>query len=61
MKAKGSFYDSNERIFVDCYECERGKNGSEINKCASGIHLKKINQNGCFAGTLLKKLEVEKE
>jgi len=52
MKKLASFYDSNGKLYIDCTECEKGKNGSDSNKCSCGIRVKKPNQGGCFNGYL---------
>lgn len=50
-----SFYDTNGQLYVDCTECERGKNGNDEDKCSCGVRVKVKNRNGCFAGTLISK------
>ncbi len=60
-KAKFSNRDDKGRLYVDCSECERGGNGSDIDKCASGWRTRKGRKGGCFSGTLMAGLEVEKK
>jgi len=50
-----SFYDTNGQLYVDCTECERGKNGNDDDKCSCGVRVKFKNRNGCFCGTLIPK------
>ena len=57
-KAKFSERDTRGMLSVDCSECERGGNGSDPDKCASGWKHKKGRRGACFMGTLLKGLEV---
>jgi hypothetical protein len=59
-KAKYSRTDSCGRVFVDCSECQRGGNGSDPEKCAVGFDKKKGNRGGCFTGSLLESLEIER-
>lgn len=49
--------DSEGRMWVACSECERGGNGSDIDKCACGWKVKKFNGLGCFNGNLMTKYE----
>lgn len=58
MKAKFSERDTRGMLFVDCSECDRGGNGTAVDKCASGWKHKKGRKGGCFMGTLLANLEV---
>lgn len=57
-KAKFSEKDSRGMLCVDCTECERGRNGSDKDKCSSGYRYKKGHQGACFMGELIKGLEV---
>lgn len=50
-----SFYDTKGKLYVDCTECERGKNGSDKDKCSCGVRVKFKNNNGCFVGTMIPK------
>lgn len=58
-KAKFSEKDKNGRLYVDCTECRRGRNGDCPDKCSAGYKHKKGNQGGCFSGQLLDGLKVE--
>jgi len=59
-----SFYDTNDKLYVDCSECERGGNGSDDDKCSCGARIKQKNKGGCFCGILIpsvkNKLEAKK-
>lgn len=48
-----SCYDSKGKLWVDCTECERGKNGTDDSPCSSGYKVTKGNTCGCFAGTMI--------
>lgn len=50
-----SEYDSKGKLWTTCCECERGGNGSDEDKCASGGKTKRWNKMGCTTGTLMKK------
>jgi len=52
-KAKHSFTDKNDKLYVACSECERGGNGTDKDKCACGWKVKRGGKQGCFMGTLL--------
>lgn len=57
MKLKvHSFYDSKGNLAVDCTECERGRNGSDINKCSAGWRTKKPGMY-CFVGVIIPKFK----
>ena len=58
-KAKYSELDSRGMLCVDCSECERGGNGSDKDKCASGHKIKKGNKGACFMGDLIEGLTLE--
>ena len=55
IKAKHSFRDNKGMLRVACSECERGGNGSDVDKCSCGFKAKKFNGSGCFIGTLMEK------
>ncbi len=57
MKAKHSEKDSKGRLWVACSECDRGANGDDKYKCASGSKKKKFTGFGCFSGSLLCKYD----
>lgn len=59
-KAKYSKHDTRGYLFVDCSECNRGGNGSDPDKCSSGHRIKTGNRGGCFIGTLIDGLVVDK-
>lgn len=52
-KAKHSEKDSKGKLWVACYECNRGGNGDDKYKCSSGWKSKKWDYSGCFMGTLI--------
>ena len=52
-----SFYDSEGTLFVDCTECERGMNGSDKDKCSSGMRCKKPLLGYCCLGTLISSID----
>ena len=54
-----SFYDNKGMLFIDCSECERGGNGSDIDKCSFGWKVKKTNKGGCFIGTIKKEIDLK--
>jgi hypothetical protein len=54
-----SIVDSKGRLFVDCSECKRGGNGSDLDKCSCGFKIKKPHKGGCFLGDLMDKYELE--
>ncbi len=58
MKAKYSEYDNKGKLHVDCFECDRGANGKDEDKCSCGWRIKKGHQGGCFLGTLILGLEI---
>ena len=58
IKAKFSGKDSKGKIYIDCSECERGGNGSDIDKCSAGWKFKKGGKGMCFIGTLMQKYEI---
>ena len=47
--------DNRGNLCVDCVECERGRNGSGSNRCASGYRFKRPNLGSCFNGELMPK------
>jgi hypothetical protein len=55
-----SFTDKSGGIWVACSECERGGNGSDKEKCASGWKVKRFNGLGCFIGILMAKYKKTK-
>ncbi len=55
MKAKRSFREKTNRLWVACYECTRGGNG--LAECSGGWEIKRWNKQGCFLGTLLPKFQ----
>ena len=55
-----SYRDSKGLLWVSCSECERGGNGSDVDKCASGWKVKRWNGLGCFIGTLMSKFSPPK-
>ena len=57
MKPKFSGKDSKGKVYIDCSECERGGNGSDVDKCASGWKIKKGNKGSCFSGVLMSKYQ----
>ncbi|MEC6833014.1 hypothetical protein VXS06_14700 [Photobacterium toruni] len=56
--AKYSERDTRGHLCVDCFECERGINGNDPDKCSSGVRNKKGHMGSCFNGTLISSLEV---
>lgn len=48
-----SRYDSMGKLFVDCTECTRGKNGDETDYCAAGAGILDGGFFGCFCGELI--------
>ena len=46
---KGSFYDVNGKLYVDCSECLKGANHSKT--CSCGRHKTK-HKGGCFIGEI---------
>ena len=50
-----STIDNKGRVYVVCSECERGGNGSAVDKCSCGWKVKRYNKMGCFLGTLMLK------
>jgi len=56
MKPKHSFKDKNNLLWVACSECEKGLNGTIVDKCSSAKK-KQFNGSGCFAGTLMKEYD----
>ena len=52
-KAKYSERDKNNKLYVDCSECERGGNGNAEDKCSCGWRIKREKKGGCFLGTLI--------
>ena len=61
MKARYSSRDSRGALQVDCSECERGGNGTDKDKCACGWQIKRGKRGGCFAGVLIRGLEIQDE
>jgi hypothetical protein len=57
-KAKHSKKDTRGALYVDCSECDRGGNGTAVDKCSCGWKVKRPKNGGCFLGTLLPGLEV---
>ena len=57
MKAKFSGKDSRGKEYIDCSECERGGNGSDVDKCSAGANHKKGGKGMCFIGTLMTKYD----
>ena len=51
--------DSRGHLVVDCSECERGGNGSDVDKCSCGWKIKKPHIGSCFVGTLMEKYLIE--
>jgi hypothetical protein len=47
--------DTRGKLSVDCSECERGGNGSAVDKCSCGWKVKKPHKGACFMGDLLPK------
>ena len=60
IATKGSFYDRNEKLYVDCAECTRGGKGVDTDKCSAGHKIKKVGQGGCYSGTVLDYIDVLK-
>lgn len=60
MKKVASFYDKRGKLYVDCTECERGKNGSDKEKCSAGIRIKKPQIGGCFSGIIIPEIDLSK-
>ncbi len=58
-KAKYSTKDSRGMACVDCTECERGINGTDIDKCSAGAKHKKGNKGSCFCGKLISTLKID--
>ena len=54
-KQLNSYRDTRGALWVACSECERGGNGTDEDKCASGWNRKKYNGLGCFSGKILSK------
>lgn len=50
-----SFYDCNGRLLVACSECERGSNGTAIDKCAGAS-----SKGECCLGILLPSIDKAK-
>ncbi|HAS88252.1 hypothetical protein [Maridesulfovibrio sp.] len=57
VKAEFSEKDSRGFLFVDCWECTKGRNGNK--SCSAGWKNKKGGQGGCFCGILMPGLEVK--
>lgn len=57
-KCKYSSFDTRGKLFVDCTECIRGRNGvKDLTKyCSAGMKVKKTLTRGCFVGELLNHL-----
>lgn len=55
-----SFYDNKGKLYVDCTECERGKNGNDEDKCSAGWRIKKPKSGGCFIGTIMLDIDLSK-
>jgi len=45
--------DTRGKLSVDCSECDRGGNGSAVDKCSCGWKVKKPHKGACFLGDLL--------
>ena len=60
MKKIFSFYDNKGKLYVDCTECERGKNGSDKDKCSAGWKFKKPGVSGCFIGDIMSSIDLSK-
>lgn len=58
-EAKYSERDSRGVVYIDCFECERGRNGNDKDKCSSGHKHKKGGKGGCFCGILINGLFVK--
>ncbi len=56
-----SFIDKKGKTWVSCSECERGGNGNDKDKCAAGYNVKRFNHLGCYSGTLLSSLNLDRE
>ena len=59
-KKINSFYDTKNKLWVACSECNRGGNGIDKDKCSAGWKIKKFNGLGCFLGDLLDGIIVSK-
>jgi len=57
MKAKYSGMDTKGKVYIDCSECERGGNGSAVDKCSCGHNIKRGGKGMCFLGTLMERYE----
>jgi hypothetical protein len=51
-----SFYDTDQKLWVDCTECKRGHRGEK--NCSAGWKHKKGGVFGCFSGELIEGIEV---
>jgi hypothetical protein len=58
MKKVASFYDNKGKLYVDCTECERGINGSDVDKCSAGWRIKRPRHGGCFIGTIIRTIDL---
>lgn len=58
-KKVSSFYDNRGLLHTDCTECERGHNGSDVDKCSCGWKQKKPGL-GCFIGTIIPSVDLSK-
>jgi len=56
-KKINSFRDNKGKLWVACSECDRGGNGTDVDKCSCGWKIKRFNGSGCFCGTLIEKLK----
>jgi hypothetical protein len=61
MVAKGSYINCDNKLYVDCAECNRGGNGFDVDKCACGWQVKKLDMSGCYCGILIKDYEAVKQ
>lgn len=51
-KARYSEKDDRGKAWTDCYECEKGSIGSNVDRCAAGLKISKGGKGGCFCGIL---------
>jgi hypothetical protein len=40
--------------WIACYECNRGGNGKDLDKCACGWQIKEESTYGCYLGERIK-------
>jgi len=50
-----SYRDTKGKLWTSCSECERGGNGTDVDKCSAIWRVKRYNDLGCFIGTLMEK------